>query len=104
MTRESRSPQILSYGCPSKLGLVYIIHVNPLRPVEVNNTHNLTSDWSDTPPQKFGDWKGVQMRVQLEKCGLDGDVMARLYVACSRPYKNGGMSNPDTGNSSNDRL
>ena len=50
----------------------------------------------------------------MEKCGSDGEVGVRLNVACillvgiqppcSRPDKNGDTSNPDTGNSSNDRL
>ena len=51
----------------------------------------------------------------MEKCGSDGEVRARLYVACIllvptigntavQPARKWGMSNPDTGNSSNDRL
>ena len=51
---------------------------------------------------------------QMEKYGSDGEGGIRLHIACillvgiqppcSRPYKNGGTSNPNTGNSSNDRL
>ena len=55
--------------------------------------------------------KGVQMS-QMEKCESDREVGVRFYVACilpvgiqpcSRLDKNGGTSNPDAGNSSNDR-
>ena len=54
------------------------------------------------------------LEMEMEKCGSDREVGVRLNVACillvgiqppcSRPDKNGGTSNPDTGNSSNDRL
>ena len=50
----------------------------------------------------------------MEKCGSDGEagdtIARRMYIVCrytapcSRPYKNGSMSNPKIINSSNDRL
>ena len=47
----------------------------------------------------------------MENCGSDGDLGVRSYVICilvgtvMQPVRRErGMSNPDTGNSSNDRL
>ena len=63
---------------------------------------------SGTPPQKLGDWKKGSDKSQMEKCESDGKVGVRFYVACillvglhkcSRLDKNGGTSNPNTGNS-----